>query len=92
MGIIKKKEVALTPEQKIDKARGEANSALIMFQQARDSLQTANKAIDEAVAEIDNEEAALENKLLKLRERRESALKDKAKNAEVDAKLADFIN
>jgi hypothetical protein len=92
MGIIKKKEVALTPEQKIDKARVEANSALIMFQQARDSLQTANKAIDEAVVEIDNEEAALENQLLKLRERKASALKDKAKNAEVDAKLADFIN
>ncbi|QIW88736.1 hypothetical protein P59_139 [Bacillus phage P59] len=92
MGIIKKKEAVLTTEEKLNKAKGEATSALIMFQQARDSLQTANQAIDEAVAEMDNDEAALENQLLKLRERRAGALKDKAKNAEVDAKLADFIN
>jgi type II secretory pathway component PulM len=92
MGIVKKKNVILTPDQRIDKAKGEADSALIMFHQANDSLKAANREIDEALSEMSTQEAEIEKQLRDLRTRKKLALNDKAKNEAVAAKLADFIN
>jgi septal ring factor EnvC (AmiA/AmiB activator) len=92
MGIRKKKDVILTPEQKLDKAKGEADSALIMFHQANDSLKAANREIDEALSEMSTQEAELERQIRDLRTRKKLAMNDKTKNEAVAAKLADFIN
>ena len=87
----KRKEEIATPEMQIMDAQTQVNNAFIMFQQAQDSIDEANKKLDCACKEFDKEIESLRSKLEQKEASRQRALDEMKANNGLSEKIAPFV-
>lgn len=89
--MFKKKTILRTPQQMIQEAEQKVTDAFIMFQQAHDAVEEADKANRESIEENDKRLVSLDAQVKSVETEKQRALDNLKANAGVKARLLEFI-
>ena len=87
----RKSKIVLDAQAKVEAAKGKVNEAFIMFSQANDAIQEANKELLNAAEEAEKDQKSYEAKAYSKAQLKEKALMAVKANNKLSEKLQDFL-